>query len=134
MEPQELAARLRHIASKIEHSERPSSQAVVRELRAAWRAIATGADNRLVEFILDYESKEPLMHEVAMAFNAADERFLKDEGYGSEEALGADDSEPAKDIKRVYELMRKQTELISNTLRSIQPELAAIDREIHGAV
>lgn len=131
MNPTDLAKRLRMIAAAIDNSEQPSQAHVAREIEATIR-LANGADPDVVKFLQSFDLREPLVHELIMAFNEADERFLEDEGYSNLSALEADDSDKGKEVLKRWELLRRQTELFQNCLRSVQQEVAAIDLELYG--
>lgn len=131
MRPQDLATRLRQIATAIDKSETPNRDAVVREIQATIH-MANGADQGVVDFLLSYDNREAVIHELMVAFNAADERFLKDEGYSTLSKLEKDDSDKGKETMKRWEALRRQTELFQNALRGIRGEIAAIDEELYG--
>lgn len=130
MKPQELANNLKAIADAIDRSERPSKAAVAASLQKLLRVAGAGADKRFVEYALSYENREGLLHDILSGLNECDEQFLKDEGYSSLSALEADDSPDAKRCQKTWELIRKQTDIIGDALRSILPQIVELDREL----
>lgn len=131
MDPNTLAEELRRIASRIDRSEKPSREGITRQIVSLHRRLANGADQKIVQFMAGFESKEALIHELILAMVASTQLYLKEEGYSSEEKLKSDDSEHAKEVKGIYELLKKQGDVVENALRAIQPEVAALDREMY---
>lgn len=130
MGPNDLSNLLRKIAKAIETSRSPSKDRIASDLSNIVR-IAQGPDKGTVEYLMGFDMREPLIHALIMAFNEADSKALKDVGYSSLSQLEKDDSDAAKKDRAWFEKVREQTELFTNALRSIQPEVARIDEELY---